>query len=315
MIFIDGKQVEALLDMESCIGLMRETLVDLAEGRALQVLRMLLPLEGGNLLGVMPGAILPKNVAGTKVISVFPGNFQRGLPSHQGVVLLFETLTGELKAIVDGESVTAIRTAAASAVATDLLARKDAATLAVIGSGLQARTHLEALLLVRDIHTVYVWDIDAGSAQRYAAEMSEKYRIAVIVCESSSQAVKEADIICTVTAAREPVVFGSSIKPGAHINAVGACSASARELDTEALANARIYADRMESLLNEAGDFIIPFNQGAITKEIIAGELGDALAGKIAGRLNDSEITIFESLGIAVYDVAAADYVFDKHFS
>jgi len=312
MKFIEKKQVEALLDMKTCIGLMRETLIDLAEGRALQVLRMLMPIEGGNILGVMPAAILSKNLAGTKVISVFPGNFNLGLPSHQGVVLVFETLTGEMKAMVDGESITAIRTAAVSAVATDLLARKDAQTLAIIGSGLQARTHLEALLHVRSIKTVCVWDIDMGSAKRYAAEMKEKYGIAVNVCQTSGEAVKDADIICAVTAAREPVIFGSCIKPGAHINAVGACRADMRELDTEALAKARLYADRMESLLNEAGDFLIPFNEGAVTKEIIVGELGDALISKISGRQNDGEITVFESLGLAVYDLAAADYVIGK---
>ena len=309
MKYIDGNQVAALLDMKSCIALMRETLIEKAQGRAQQVLRVAMPLAEGKVLGVMPAAVLAKNVAGAKVITVFPDNFSKGLPSHQGVVLVFETLTGKLKAVVDGESVTAIRTAAVSAVATDLLAHRDSRILALIGSGLQARKHLEALLLVRNICAVYVWDIDYGSAERYAAEMSAKYGIPVNVCASSGEAAQNADVICTVTAAGEPVLYGADIKPGAHINAVGACRSDMRELDTAAVQAARLYADSIESLLNEAGDFLIPFNSGAVTKEIIAGELGDALLGKIGGRQDSNEITIFESLGLAVYDLAAADYV------
>ena len=311
MQYIDGNTVEKLLDMKSCIRLMRQTLVDLAEGRARQVLRTVLPLPEGNVLGVMPAAIDAKKVAGTKIITVFPGNFSMGLPSHQGVVLVFETRTGKLKAAVDGESITAIRTAAVSAAATELLARPNAGTLAVIGAGLQARKHLEALQIVRDIKKVFVWDIDAAAAERYAAEMSEKFRLPTQVCKTSTAALKDADLICTVTAAAQPVVRGADIKQGAHINAVGACRPDARELDTAAIAKGRIYADKMESLLNEAGDFLIPFREGAITKEVIAGELGEALSGQIGGRQDDKEITIFESLGLAVYDLAAADFVIE----
>lgn len=312
MRFIDGNTVENLLDMKSCIRLMRETLIDLAEGRAEQMLRLVMPLHGGNLLGVMPGAIAGKKVAGAKIISVFPDNFYQGLPSHQGVVLVFETQTGKLQAVLDGESITGIRTAAVSAAATELLARKDAETLALIGCGLQARKHLEALIVVRDIKQVFVWDIDAASASRYAIEMSKKIALPVQVCKTSQEALKEADIICTVTAAQEPVICGAHIKNGAHINAVGACRPTTRELDTQAVLRGRIYADSMESLLSEAGDFLIPFAEGAVTKEQIAGELGEAFCGKIDGRRDASEITIFESLGLAVYDIAAAEFVINK---
>ena len=307
--YIDGKTVETLLDMQSCIKLMRQTLEDLDAGRAEQVLRMAMPLPDGNVLGLMPAAIATKKVAGAKIISVFPGNFYQGLPSHQGVVLVFEMQTGKLQAVVDGETITAIRTAAVSAAASALLARKNADTLGIIGAGLQARKHLEALKLVREIKKVFVWDIDIVSADRYAQEMSEKFGMHIQVCKTSQEAVEEADIICTVTAAKEPIVYGAYIKEGAHINAVGACLPKVRELDTDIVTKGRIYADSMESFLNEAGDFLIPFAEGAVTKEIIAGELGAAFNGKIEGRRNESEITIFESLGLAVYDLAAADYV------
>jgi ornithine cyclodeaminase len=309
MKFIDREQVEALLDMKSCIVLMRKALIDLAEGNAKQALRMAMPLGGGNFLGLMPSSMASKNIAGVKIITIFPGNFQKGLPSHQGMVLVVETLTGSLKAMVDGEAITGIRTAAVSAVATDFLARKNVQSLAVIGSGLQARKHLEAVRLVRDIKMVFVWDIDAASAKRYADEMAGKFSLPVEVCGTSGEAARNADIICTVTAAREPVLFAKDIKSGAHINAVGACRPDARELDTETIVKGKLYADRMEAILNEAGDFLIPLSEGAVSKEKISGELGDALLGKINGRQGDDEITIFESLGLGVYDLAAADYL------
>ena len=298
--------------MKSCIQLMRQTLVDLAAGRATQVLRKVMPIGEGNMLGVMPAAITAKQVTGAKVISIFPGNFNKGLPSHQGVVLLFETQTGELQAVLDAESITAIRTAAASAVATELLARKNAQTLAIVGSGVQARKHVEAMILVRGIKKVLVWDIDDSSANRFAQEMGEKFSLPIQVCRTSIEAVKDADIICTLTAAKEPVVFDAHIKEGAHINAVGACTPQTRELETATVGRGKMYADSMESLLNEAGDFLIPFSTGEVTKDVIVGELGDTLSGKNDGRRNESEITIFESLGLAVYDLAAADFVFKR---
>jgi ornithine cyclodeaminase len=285
-------------------------LIDLAEGKSALVLRVVMPLDSGNLLGVMPAA--SKTSAGVKVISVFPENFSRGLSSHQGVVLVFETETGKLKGIVDGDAITAIRTAAVSAVAADLLALENSSVLAILGSGTQARKHLEAIVLVREIKNVFVWDIDNDSAKRYAAEMGGKFGIPVEVCATTSEAVRNADIICTVTSAREPILFGKDLKKGVHINAVGACRPDARELDTEAMVKGKVYADRIESVLNEAGDFLIPLAEGAIGKNKITGELGDALINKIEGRQTSDEITIFEALGLAVYDLAAADYLLNK---
>ncbi|MCL1975695.1 MAG: ornithine cyclodeaminase family protein [Firmicutes bacterium] len=300
--------------MKSCIQLMKQTLIDFTTGRAQQVLRTAIPLEDGNVLGLMPAVIPGQKIAGAKIISIFPQNSGFGLPSHQGVVVVFETSTGKLHALVDGEAITAIRTAAVSAVASDLLARENAQTLAIIGSGLQARKHLEALTMVREIKSVFVWDIDNDSAKNYASEMREKYLLPIQVCPTSQQAIKEADIICTVTSAKEPVIFGQDIKEGAHINAVGACLPGARELDSATLARGRIYADSLVSFMNEAGDFLIPFSLGIVTKEIIVGELGAALAGNISGRQNDDEITIFESLGLAIYDLAAAHFVISQVF-
>ncbi len=312
MTFITGNQVKELLDMESCIKLMKETLSALSKGEAFQILRTAMRLEDRNILGLMPSAIHSKNIAGAKVITIFPENFNKGLHSHQGVVLVFETETGSLKAVVDGESITAIRTAAVSAVATDLLSNEDSGVLAILGSGLQARQQLEAIKLVRNIHTVKVWDRNKESAIKYSKEMNEKFNIHITVCNTSKEAVKDADIICTVTSAKEPILIGSHVKRGAHVNAVGACTPDNRELDTDLIKNCKLYSDCIESTVNEAGDYLIPLEQGAITREHIQGELGDVILGKISKRQNKDDITVFKALGLAVEDLAAADFVINK---
>jgi ornithine cyclodeaminase len=310
--FISGDQVTEILDMQTCIQLMRETLSALSRGEAIQVLRTAMRLEGRNVLGVMPSALLAKNVVGTKVITIVPDNAYKGLPSHQGVVVVFEAETGSLKAIVEGETVTAIRTAAVSAVATDVLSRKDANSLAILGTGVQARMHLEAIRLVRKIDQVYVWDRRPESAVKYSKEMSEKFDISVVPCATAEEAVKHADIICTVTAAKEPVLFGRHVQKGAHINAVGSCTPDCRELDTELVKASKLYTDRMESANHEAGDYLIPLREGAIDETHLLGEVGDVLLGKIPGRQDGEEITVFEALGLAVEDLAAADFVINQ---
>lgn len=310
MQYFDREQVETLLPMQDCIALMRQTLLDYTQKNAVQVLRTAMQVEESKILGVMPAAYLPLGVAGTKVITVFPGNFKRGLPSHQGVVVLFDTETGALRAVVDGEAVTGVRTAAVSAVATDRLARKGAEVLAILGAGQQARRHLQAISMVRPIREVRVWDIDPAAAARYAAEMQQRYGILVRDCSANvHSAVKGSDIICTVTAAKQPVLFGADVAPGTHINAVGACAAADRELDTALVQKARLFCDSVQSAKAEAGDYLIPLQQGAIAPGHLLGELGAVLSGTLAGRVADNDITIFEALGLAVEDLAAANAV------
>jgi len=258
------------------------------------------------LLGLMPAFLPLQKVMGAKIISVFPHNHQKKLPSHQGVVTLFDALTGELRAIVDAEAITAIRTAAVSGAATRALARQDANILCILGAGVQAATHMEAILAVRPINKAKVWSIDEEEAQTFASEMESKHNISVAACSSAREAVEGADIICTVTSSPLPVLEGAWIKPGAHINAVGACTAIVRELDAMAVALSRLYVDRRESALNEAGDILIPLSDGIISESHIVGELGDLLLKKIPGRQSEEEITLFESLGLAVEDLAAA---------
>lgn len=228
-------------------------------------------------------------------------------------MLLFDLDTGMLKALLDGDAITGVRTAAVSAAATDALARKDAHTLCILGSGLQARRHLEAIHLVREIREVRVWDIVPESVQRYKTDMEAQFGIPVVDCSGNVQAaVSGADIVCTVTAAREPILFGAHLSAGTHVNAVGACGAANRELDTEAIRRARLFCDSRESCMNEAGDFLIPLRGGEVAESHLLGEIGQVLSGELAGRLSPEDITVYESQGLAVEDLAAGNYVFEK---
>lgn len=313
MQYFDKNQVNQLLDMGGCIDLMRQTLIDYSTGKTIQVLRTAMPLAPSKVLGVMPSANTNLGIAGTKVITVFHDNFQRGLPSHQGAVILFDMEDGHLKTILDADAVTGVRTAAVSAAATDALARKDAHVLCVMGSGLQARRHVQAIRMVRDITEIRVWDISRESVKRFQAEMEKAYGVPVLdCCDDVRRAVEGADIICTVTAAHEPILFGAHISDGTHINAVGACLKQNRELDTEAVRRSRFFCDSRESCLNEAGDLMIPVELGELTEAHLLGEIGQVLTGQLEGRTSDADITVFEAQGLAVEDLAAANYVYEK---
>ena len=299
--------------MAECIDVMSDALSALARGEAIVPLRpiMWLPEKVGA-LGMMPAFLGSKDAVGLKVITVFPGNHGTRYDSHQGAVLLFESRNGQLLSIMDATSITAIRTAAVSGVATRLLARRDAKSLAILGSGVQARTHLDAMIHSRPIASVRVWSRDAGHARRFAMRESERHHIEVVVSGTAEEAVENADIICTTTSAREPILKGEWISPGTHVNAVGSSVPFARELDSAAVANARLYADRRESLLNEGGDFLLAKKEGAVNDDHIVGEIGDLILGRIDGRRAADEITLFKSLGLAVEDLAAANHIYRK---
>jgi ornithine cyclodeaminase len=249
---------------------------------------------------------------GLKVLTIFPGNHGTPYDSHQGAVLLFEAKHGCLLAIMDATEITAIRTAAVSGVATKLLAREGARELAILGSGTQARTHLAAMLLATKITRIRVWSRNAGHTRQFAEQESRQHGIAVEPVETARDAVIDADLICTTTAANEPIVLGDWLKPGVHINAVGACVPTARELDTAAMLKSRLFVDRRESALNEAGDFMIAKKEGALTDNHIRGELGEILLGHAQGRTAAEEITLFKSLGLAIEDLASAQHIYTK---
>jgi ornithine cyclodeaminase/alanine dehydrogenase-like protein (mu-crystallin family) len=313
VLFVNQEEVPRYLLMAECMDAMTSVLGTLARGEAILPLRSILWLPervGG--LGLMPAALLPDRVVGLKAITFFPGNEGTELDTHQGAVLLFEAERGRLLAILDATSITAIRTAAVSGVATKALALEDAGDLAIIGSGVQARTHLEAMRVARRLRRVRIASKDLERAKAFAARESGKLGIPIEPAESVREAVAGADIICTVTSSREPVVFGEWISAGAHINAVGSSVPFARELDTAAVLRSRFYVDRRESALNEAGDFLIPKKEGAIGDDHIVGEIGEILVGRLQGRQSPDEVTLFKSLGLAVEDVASARHIYQK---
>jgi alanine dehydrogenase len=272
---------------------------------------MVLP-DGQNLLGLMPSYLGGLQSLGVKVIAAFPSNYGTEFDTHQGVVILFDAQHGRLRAIVDGTSITAIRTAAVSGVATRLLARADAGDLALIGAGTQARTHLEAMKTVRSLRRVRVFSLPLDGAYEFAERETKRHGLPIEVMPTAAEAVDGADIICTTTTSSQPVVMGEWVAKGAHINAVGAFQPTARELDSQAVLQARFYVDRRESALHEAGEFLIPRAEGLIDDQHIVGELGEILSGKVPGRSSPGEITLFKSLGLAIEDLAAAHHVLQK---
>lgn len=308
---IGQSEVRDLLPIEDCIDAVRDALVTLAEGEAIQPLRpvMWLPDRRGA-LGMMPGHLSSVGMIGIKTITVFPGNAGTEYDSHQGTVALFDDENGRLLALIDATEITTIRTAAASAVATDALARLDASVMAVIGSGVQAGSHIEAIPHVRPLREVRIWSRTREHAERLAGTASGAGPYEARAVSSVAEAVDGADIVCTTTASPEPVLTSEHLRPGMHINAVGSSVPFARELDGAAVARARLFADRLESTVNEAGDFIIARDEGFVTEEHIVGEVGDVLIGEVSGRTDDAEITLFESLGLAVEDVAAGHVVY-----
>jgi len=314
---LSAEDVARLLPMGDCIQVMRDALASLARGRALVPLRMVMRMpDASGFLGLMPGHIGPDDgragALGMKAVSVFPGNARRGIDTHQGAVLLFEEDTGRLSALMDGATITAIRTAAVSGVATDLLARRDAAELAILGAGVQARTHLEAIAAVRPLRRVRVWSRNPQHAADLVKASAARYGASIEAVPTAEAAVREADVVATVTASPQPVLQRPWVKDGAHINAVGSSIPTTREIDTATMAAVRLFVDRRESALNEAGDLLIPMREGAFTADHIQAELGEVIIGTDPGRQSADELTLFKSLGLAVEDVASAAFILKR---
>ncbi len=310
---ISQPEVRKLLPMDACIDLMAEALATLSRGDAINPLRTGIRLPNNlGILGMMPGYMERPKALGLKVVAVFPGNHGTEYYSHQGVVVLFDAEHGVPLAIVDASEITAIRTAATTGVATRLLAREEATDLAILGSGVQARTHLEAMRVVRNIERVRVYSPNRGHRERFATEEGQRHGISVIATASAQEAIDGAEIVCTTTSSGDPVLKGEWIASGCHVNAVGSSVRFARELDTAAVVRSRLFVDRRESTVNEAGDFLFPRKEGAIDDDHIVGEIGDILLGDLAGRQSPDEITLFKSLGLAVEDLAAAHYVYKR---
>jgi len=318
MLILNYDEVKQLLPMRECIDVMADALSALARGDAEMPLRTIFrPQDVRGVMAMMPSfrrGDVP--LFGLKAICVFPDNAAIGKDAHQGGVLLFSGETGELLALVNASAITEIRTAAVSAVATRVLAREDASELAIIGAGVQARSHLEAIACVRPIKRVRVSARTFDNAQRFAGSAGIPARNsaspAIEAVESAEAAVRGADIIVTATTSFTPVVKREWVSPGAHINAVGTYSFKARELDTATMADASLFVDRRESALSEAGDYVIAAAEGAFGPEHIKAELGELLIGMHRGRTSNDEITVFKSLGLAIEDLAAASSIYGK---
>jgi ornithine cyclodeaminase/alanine dehydrogenase-like protein (mu-crystallin family) len=306
MIVVSAEEVARLLPYEECIPLMREAMIALSGGRTRQLLRAILDLPEGRAFGSMPGAMLDDGVFGAKLVSVYPENFEKGLSSHQGVVALFDAATGAPSAMVDAAEITAIRTAAASAAATDALARPDATRLAVLGYGEQAERHVAAIRCVREVERLTIWGRDPARAEAFAAAHGGE------ACASVAEAVAEADIVCAVTASPEPILLSEQVADGTHINAVGSSRAGPVEIDNALVARARFFADHAEGVRAQGAEYLNAVAAGAIGPEHLLGEIGEVFAGTLKGRVSRDDVTIYKSLGSIVQDLASARHIVAK---
>lgn len=314
LLVLSARDVHALLGHAECADAMRAALIALQAGQAQQPLRTVLrPAGAAGLVALMPSYLQDDGQGsyGLKAICVTPSNPAAGLDAHQGIVLLSSGPTGEPLALLNASAVTEIRTAAVSVVATGLLARKDADVLAVIGTGVQARSHIEALSAARRLAEIRIAGRDLASAERFAASLGHEVHAAVRACPSAREAVAGAGVVVTATSSAEPVLLGEWLEPGMHVNAVGGAQPATRELDSAAMAAGVLFADRRESLLAESGDYVLAAAAGAVTPAQVRAELGEVLTGQAPGRTSDAEITIFESLGLAIEDLAAARCAYD----
>jgi ornithine cyclodeaminase len=303
--FINAADIRRVLTFERCIDLMRHAM-SLDSAAARQPIRQTLSSPGlPGSLSIMPGFIANPARLGMKVVSVF-ADAPHG--SHQGFVLIFDTRDGTPLAILDGGEITAIRTAAATAVATDVLARRDVRTLAICGYGEQAASHLRALPLVRRFERILIWGRDFEKAQRFAESQARLVNCCLSAVRSLDEAAA-ADVICTATAASEPFFHSGLLRPGHHLNVVGSSIPTTSEIDIETVARSRFYVDLNESALALAGDFLRASHAGRVSDDHIVGSIGDVIDGRAAGRTSAADITLFKSLGMISEDLVAADYV------
>jgi ornithine cyclodeaminase/alanine dehydrogenase-like protein (mu-crystallin family) len=308
-----GAEVRQLLPMAECIDLMRTTMAAVSEGRVVLPLRSILVMPGDRgMMGMMPGYLADPECFGIKLVSLIPRNKPPQYSSHLGLVLLFEAEHGQPVALLDAAEITAIRTAAASGLATRLLAREDAGDLALLGAGEQARSHLEAMLSVRSLRRIRVWARDQDKAKLFAEAEGARHKVAIETSQNVREAVAGADIICTTTKSREPILQGDWLAPGVHLNLVGSSIAAAAEIDTPAVVKSRFFVDCRNSTVNEGGEYLRALKAGAITAEHILGEIGEVANGTKAGRRSPLDVTLYKSLGIAPQDLASAHYVLAK---
>ena len=310
MKFISTEQMRSLVSMPEAIDAMRGIFGELSSGKSI------MPVRTVNMFGEMmllnkPSYSPSKNYAAIKLLTQVESNPSRGLPMIQGLVFLMDSTNGNLLAMMDGKYITALRTGAASGLATHVLACKEAAVAAIFGAGIQGVTQLEAVCTVRPIKKAYIFDVNPVAAATYAERQSAKLGIPVYVGSSLDQ-LGDVDVICTATGARAPLFQTEHLKPNVHINAIGSFRPHMQELPPEWVASANVYVDHVDSCLAETGDLLIPIEKGLMTRKHIRGEIGDVVNGTIAGRTNSHDATLFKSVGVAVQDLAAAALIYEK---
>jgi ornithine cyclodeaminase/alanine dehydrogenase-like protein (mu-crystallin family) len=310
--FYGPQAVRALLDYDGCIGAVRAAMAEFTADGKPQPLRSILEIAPAKFFGLMPGALAAPHGFGAKVLSVFADPAQPGRAAHRGVVVLFDRESGALSCIADAGEVTEIRTAAASAVATDLLARTDARTLALFGCGAQAASHLRALTRVRRLEEILIWGRSAERAARFAERMEREVGAAVRAVATGAEAAAAADIICTVTGSERPVLLGEWVRPGTHVNAVGSSRAGPVEIDHALLRSSRYIVDSRRSAMAAASEFLLAKEAGLIDDSHIVAEIGEVLLGRVPGRRSAGEITLYKSLGHIVQDLAAVSYLHSR---
>lgn len=309
--FIDADEVRERLDHRTCINLMKGAMIALAEGRSQQLLRGIIDLDGGDLFGVMPGALDGAGF-GAKIISIFPAAAAHG-SSHQGVIILFDRTSGAPVCVIDASEVTAIRTAAASAAATDALARTDARRLAILGTGEQASHHVAAIRHVRSLDEVLIWGRSSEKADALASRIARDLGLAARAMASVAGAVSDADIICTLTGAAEPILLDGHVADGVHINAVGSSRAGPSEIDEALVARARFVPDHREGVLAQGAEYLRARDAGLVTEAHVLPEIGHVFSGSASGRLAASDVTIYKSLGSIVQDLACAGWLWKTY--
>jgi len=310
--FYDAAQVEDLLDYPGCIDAMRRAMIALSTGERPQPLRQIFAVGHGAMFGTMPGELAALSTFGAKLVSVFGDPDRPGRSRHQGVVVAYDGATGAVTCIADAEPITRIRTACATAVATDALARTDAKLLAIFGTGVQAEAHLRAVPLVRSFEEILVWGRSIERTADFASRMSKELGQPIVAVPDGQLAASRADVICAVTSAPEPILFGEWVRPGTHVNLVGSSYLGPVEVDTALVAKARYIADYRPGVLAQAAELAVARETGVIDDTHVIGEIGEVLAGCIPGRENDRQITIYKSLGHVAQDLAATVYLHER---
>jgi ornithine cyclodeaminase len=310
VIFISADEIAQALSHADCIEVMRAAMARLSSGETRQMLRQILPLEEGRMFGIMGGTLGPGGPFGSKLVSVTPHRGEGGPPSHQGAVVIFDPVTGAPLCQLEAGMITAIRTASASAMATDVLARKDARVLAILGTGEQAWHHACVLPVVRDFREMRIWGRSLERAEALASKVRERTGISCLAYSEVAGAVFGADVICTVTGAAEPILTAEMVRAGAHVNVVGSSFDGPREVDDALVAAARFFADSRASVLAQGSEFRHAMASGAVSEAHLLGEIGEVLRGAVSGRVHESDITLYKSLGHIVQDIAAGYHVY-----